>query len=178
MGIKWSGWNLHGHKPVNGLNALGNAMKLFRVLSILVVLLAALGGIWFWGFNRNISLPNPNRINKIEVCQNDFKQRAQQISYIEEQPKILKIYEFIDKRKEGWEPLLYTAPTAVVIANFYDSDKLLFRLYLMKTSNFLIRNNDGAYMKSLRNEEREEFFKLLGVQTDRMVFNHSAKNSL
>ncbi len=145
-------------------------MKFRRIFSAVFVFLLVLGAIWYFGFDRNISLPGMNHITKIEVCQNDFKQRAQQISYIEEPPRIHQIYDFIDKRKKGWQPLLYSPPAAVVIANFYDSDKLLFQLYLMKSSDFLIRNDDGAFLKSLKNEERNEFFNLLGVKTDRLVF--------
>ena len=147
-------------------------MKFRRIFSIVFIFLLVLGGVWYFGFDRNISLPNRNNITKIEVCQNDFKQRAQQISYIEEPPRIQKIYDFIDQRKKGWEPLLYSPPAAIVIANFYDSDKVLFQLYLMKSSNFLIRNNDGAYLKSLKNEERDEFFGLLGVKADQLAFKN------
>jgi hypothetical protein len=153
-------------------------MKLRRVLSIIGFFLLVLAGVWYFGFDRNISLPSQSNITRIEVCQNDFQQRVQQISYIEEQPKIQKIYEFIDKRKKGWEPLLYTPPAAVVMANFYESDKVLFHLYLMKSSNFLILNRDGAYLKSLRNEERDEFFKLLGVQNGRLVATPPNGNSI
>ena len=145
-------------------------MKLHRIILAVLVFLMILGGVWYFGFDRNISLPSLTHITKIEVCQNDFKQRAQQISYIEEPQRIKQIYDFIDKRKKGWEPLLYSPPAAVVIANFYESDKLLFQIYLMKASDFLVRNNDGAYLKSLRNEERNEFFALLGVKADRLVF--------
>jgi hypothetical protein len=144
-------------------------MKFRRIFFVVLMFLLFLGGVWYFGFDRNISLPSMNHITKIEVCQNDFKQRAQQISYIEEPPKIQKIYDFIEKRKKGWEPLLYSPPAAVVIANFYESDSVLFQLYLMKSSNFLIRNNDGAYVKSLKNEERDEFFTLLGVKADQLV---------
>jgi hypothetical protein len=118
------------------------------------------------------------KITKIEVCQNDFKQRAQQISYIEEPPKIEKIYDFIEQRKKGWEPLLYSPPAAVVMANFYESDKILFQLYLMKTSNFIIGNSDGTYLKSLKNEERDEFFKLLGVQNGSLVSTSRPENPI
>ncbi len=137
-----------------------------------------MGGAWFFGFDRNISLPSKKKITKIEVCQNDFKQRAQQISYIEEPPKIEKIYDFIDQRKKGWEPLLYSPPAAVVMANFYESDKILFQLYLMKTSNFIIGNSDGTYLKSLNNEERDEFFKLLGVQNGSLVLTPRSGNPI
>ncbi len=145
-------------------------MKFGRIFLVVFLFLLVLGGVWYLGFDRNVFLPGMNHITKIEVCQNDFKQRAQQISYIEEPPRIRQIYDFIDKRKKGWEPLLYSPPAAIVIANFYESDKLLFQLYLMKSSNFLIRNNDGAYLKSLKNEERDEFFNLLGVKADQTAF--------
>jgi hypothetical protein len=153
-------------------------MKLHRIIFSVLMFLLALVGIWYFGFDRNISLPSMNHITKIEVCQNDFKQRAQQISYIEEPPRIREIYDFIDKRKKGWEPLLYSPPAAVVIVNFYESDKMLFQLYLMKTSNFIIGNSDGTYLKSLKNEERDEFFKLLGVQNGSLVSTLRNGNSI
>ena len=153
-------------------------MKFRRIFSIIAFFLLVLGGIWYFGFDRNISLPSMKKITKIEVCQNDFKQRAQQISYIEEPPKIEKIYNFIEQRKKGWEPLLYSPPAAVVMANFYESDKILFQLYLMKTSNFIIGNSDGTYLKSLKNEERDEFFKLLGVQSGSLVSTPRQENPI
>ncbi len=153
-------------------------MRLSRIFFTVGFFLLAGAAVWHFGFDRNISLPGKNNITKIEVCQNDFKQRAQQISYIEEQPKIQKVYDFIDQRKKGWQPLLYNPPAAVVLANFYQSDKMLFQLYLMKSSNFLIRNGDGNFLKSLKNSEREEFFALLGIQTNLMVSNRPKGNSL
>ena len=153
-------------------------MKFRQIFSIVFLFLIVLGGVWYFGFDRNISLPGKNHITKIEVCQNDFKQRAQQISYIEEPQRIQKIYDFIEKRKKGWEPLLYSPPAAVVIANFYESDKMLFQVYLMKTSNFIIGNSDGTYLKSLKNEERDEFFKLLGLQNGSSVSSLLNGNSI
>jgi hypothetical protein len=153
-------------------------MKFRRIFSTIAVFLLVLAGIWYFGFDRNISLPSMKKITKIEVCQNDFKQRAQQISYIEEPPKIELIYNFIEQRKKGWEPLLYSPPAAVVMANFYESDKILFQLYLMKTSNFIIGNSDGTYLKSLKNEERDEFFKLLGVQNGSLVSTPRQENPI
>jgi hypothetical protein len=153
-------------------------MKFRRIFSIIAFFLLVLSGIWYFGFDRNISLPSMKKITKIEVCQNDFKQRAQQISYIEEPPKIEKIYNFIEQRKKGWEPLLYSPPAAVVMANFYEADKILFQLYLMKTSNFIIGNSDGTYLKSLKNEERDEFFKLLGVQGGSLVSTPRKENPI
>lgn len=153
-------------------------MKFRRIFSIVFLFLIVLGGVWYFGFDRNISLPGKNHITKIEVCQNDFKQRAQQISYIEEPQRIQKIYDFIEKRKKGWEPLIYSPPAAVVIANFYESDKMLFQVYLMKTSNFIIGNSDGTYLKSLKNEERDEFFKLLGLQNVSSVSSLLNGNSI
>lgn len=133
---------------------------------------------WYVGFDRNISLPNRVNIRKIEVCQNDFKQRAQQITYIEDQQKIQQIYDFIDKRKKGWEPLLYSPTEPVVMTKFYGSDAELFELYLMKSSNFLISSSNGTYLKSLHNDEVKQFFNLLGVQTNRLVFSPSKGSSL
>lgn len=146
--------------------------KTRRISSVVGVFLVLLALVWYFGFNRKISLPSQDRIKRIEVCQNDFKQRAQLITYIEEQPRIQKIYDFIDQRKKGWEPRLYSPAAPVVTADFYGPDGILLELYLMKSSTCLIRNGDGVYMKSLRNEERNEFFGLLGVSADQMVSNH------
>ena len=148
----------------------GWALKFRNIVLVTGVFLLLLGCVWHFGLDRSISLPNLGSIQKIQVCQNDFKQRAQQITYIEEEPKIQKIYDFIDKRKKGWEPLLYSPTEPVVMADFYGSDGVLFELYLMKSSNFLIRNNNGTYLKSLRNDEVQQFFGLLGVQTNRLVY--------
>ena len=134
--------------------------------------------VWHYGFDQNISLPSQNNIKKIEVCQNDFKQRAQQITYIEEQPKIQKIYEFIDKRKKGWQPVRYAPTAPVVTADFYGSDGVLLQLYLMKSSNFFVQNSNGAYLKSLRNDEINEFFTLLGVQPNLLASVHPPKSRL
>lgn len=153
-------------------------LKLRTVLIVTGIFLAALAAVWHFAFDRNIYLPNQNNIKKIEVCQNDFKQKAQQITYIEEQPKIQKIYEFIDKRKKGWEPLLYSPTAPIVTADFYGSNGVLFQLYVMKTSNFLMRNSNGAYLKSLRNDEVSELFNLLGVQTSRLVYTQRKEKSL
>ena len=127
----------------------------------LILILAA---AWYLMFDRDIALPSLESIKKIEVCQNDFKQRSQQITYIEEQSRIQKIYEFIDKRKKGWETRLYAPTAPVVTADFYGKDGILIELYLMKSSNFLLRNSNGAYLKSLRNDELNEIFGLLGTQ--------------
>ena len=141
--------------------------------------LLLLAVVWYVGFDRNISLPNCNNIRKIEVCQNDFKQKAQQITYIEEGQRIQKIYDFIDKRKKGWEPLIYSPTTPVVMAKFYGADtNELFELYLMKSSNFLISSNNGTYLKSLRNDEVNQFFDLLGVQPNRLVYRSLKGKSL
>lgn len=142
-----------------------------NIVLVTAAFLLLLAVAWYVGFDRNISLPSRGNIRKIQVCQNDFKQRAQQITYIEEDQKIQKIYDFIDKRKKGWEPLLYSPTTPVVMADFYGSDGVLFELYLMKSSNFLIRNSNGTYLKSLRNDEVHQFFDLLGVQASRLVYS-------
>ncbi len=151
----------------------GLVLKLRNVILATGTFLLLLAGVWHFGLDRNISLPNVDSIRKIQVCQNDFKQRAQQITYIEEEPKIQKIYDFIDSRKKGWEPLLYPPTQPVVMADFYGSDGVLFELYLMKSSNFLIRTQNGTYLKSLRNDEAQQFFDLLGVQMGRLVYDPS-----
>lgn len=153
-------------------------LGLRNIILVTVAFLLLLGAAWYVGFDRNISLPSRGNIQKIEVCQNDFKQRAQQITYIEDGQKIQKIYDFIDKRKKGWEPLLYSPTAPVVMADFYGSDGVLFELYLMKSSNFLIRNSNGTYLKSLRNDEVNQFFDLLGVQANRLVLSQQKSNSL
>lgn len=153
-------------------------LKLRNIVLAIGVFLLLVAGAWYFGLDRSISLPNLNSIQKIQVCQNDFKQHAQQITYIEEAPKIEKIYEFIEKHKKGWEPLLYSPTAPVVMADFYGSDGVLFELYLMKSSNFLIRNSNGTYLKSLRNEEARQFFGLLGVEEGRLVFSSNKRDSL
>ncbi len=153
-------------------------LKLRNIVLVTGAFLLLLAALWYVGFDRNISLPNRSNIQKIEVCQNDFKQRAQQITYIEEDAKIQKIYDFIDKRKKGWEPLIYAPTAPVVMADFYGSNGVLFELYLMKSSNFLLRNSNGTYMKSLKNEEVSQFFDLLGVQSNHLVYSPPKGNSL
>jgi hypothetical protein len=153
-------------------------LKLRNVVLVTGAFLLLLAVVWYVGFDRNISLPNLANIRKIEVCQNDFKQRAQQITYIEEDAKIQKIYDFIDKRKKGWEPMLYSPTAPVVMADFYGPNGVLFELYLMKSSNFLLRNSNGTYLKSLRNEEVKQFFDLLGVQPSRLVYSPLQRRSL
>lgn len=133
------------------------------------ILLVAVGVVWYVGFERDISFPSLDAIQKIEVCQNDFKQRAQQITYIEEKPKILKIYEFLYSRKKGWQPLLYSPAEPMVTVDFYGSKGVMFKVYLMKSSNFLLSNSNGNYIKSLRNEEISQIYSLLGVQMDRLI---------
>ncbi len=145
---------------------------------MIAAFLFLLAAVWYVGFDRNISLPNRINIRKIEVCQNDFKQRAQQITYIEDAQKIQRIYDFIDKRKKGWEPLLYSPTEPVVMTKFYGSDTELFDLYLMKSSNFLISSSNGTYLKSLHNDEVKQFFDLLGVQANRLVFTPPKGSSL
>lgn len=154
-------------------------LGLRNVVLVTVAFLLLLAAVWYVAFDRNISLPNRDNIRKIEVCQNDFKQKAQQITYIEEGPRIQKIYDFIEKRKKGWEPLIYAPTTPVVMAKFKDgSDTELFDLYLMKSSNFLISSSNGTYLKSLRNDEINQFFDLLGVQPNRLVYGPSLNKVL
>lgn len=153
-------------------------LGLRNVVLVTLAFLLLLAVVWYVAFDRNISLPNRDNIRKIEVCQNDFKQKAQQITYIEEGQRIQKIYDFIDKRKKGWEPLIYAPTTPVVMAKFYGSDAELFELYLMKSSNFLISSSNGTYLKSLRNDEVNQFFDLLGVQPNRLVYGSPNRNSL
>jgi len=153
-------------------------LGLRNIILVTVAFVFLLGVVWYVGFDRNISLPNRVNIRKIEVCQNDFKQKAQQITYIEDEQKIQKIYDFIDKRKKGWEPLLYSPTEPVVMTKFYGADAELFELYLMKSSNFLITSNSGTYLKSLHNDEVKQFFDLLGVQANRLVFSPPKDNAL
>ena len=156
---------------------MGGILKKVRGAAIAGgILLLAVGGVWYVGFERNISLPNLNDIQKIEVCQNDFKQKAQQITYIEEKPKILKIYEFLNQRKKGWQPLLYSPTEPLVTVDFYGSKGVLFELFLMKSSNFLLRNSNGTYLKNLPNEEIKQIYSLLGVQTEKLVSSHPCGN--
>lgn len=153
-------------------------LGLRNIILVTTAFLFLLAVAWYVGFDRNISLPNRVNIRKIEVCQNDFKQHAQQITYIEDEQKIQKIYDFIDKRKKGWEPLLYSPTEPVVMTKFYGPDSELFDLYLMKSSNFLISSSNGTYLKSLRNDEVNQFFGLLGVQANRLVFSPPKDSSL
>jgi hypothetical protein len=153
-------------------------VRLIRILALVsLVLLLGLGG-WHFFFNKDISLPDAAAITKIEVWQNDFQQKAQQISYIEEKPKIEKVYQFIEQRRKGWERLLYSSPAVVVTAHFYKADRVLFRLYLMKNSNFILGNRDGTYLRSLNQGERDEFVRLLGVQTGKLVTAPHGKKPL
>ena len=64
------------------------------------------------------------------------------------------------------------------MAKFYGSDSELFDLYLMKSSNFLISSSNGTYLKSLRNDEVSQFFDLLGVQPNRLVYGALKDKSL
>ncbi len=153
-------------------------MNLKRIFTAVGFFLFLLAGVWYVYFYQNISLPNKGEIRKIEVFQNDFRQHAQQLTYVEEPDRIGKIYDFIDKRKRGWQPLLYRSPVAVAYADFYSSRGLLFRLCLMNSSNFLIRNSDGAYLKSLRNEDRADFMGLLGLRNGSLVSAGPKPNSL
>ena len=153
-------------------------MNLKRICAAVGFFLLILAAVWYVYLYQNISLPSKGEIQKIEVFQNDFRQHAQQLTYVEEPDRIGKIYDFIDKRKRGWQPLLYRSPVAVAYADFYSSRGLLFRLCLMNSSNFLIRNSDGAYLKSLRNEDREEFMGLLGLHNGSLVSAGPKLNSL
>jgi hypothetical protein len=147
----------------------GTAMSVPRILLIVGLFLSVLAGVWYFYFGRDISLPWPGQIQKIEVCQNDYQQKAQQITYIEDRDRINKVFDFIEKRRKGWEPLVYTPPAAVVSVDFYGSDGVLFQLFLMESSDFLIRNGDGAYLKSLKKKELNEFRGLLGVKAERLA---------
>ena len=138
--------------------------KIGLVLGLLVVAL----GVGLFSrhalFDKDVFLPDADEITKIEVRQNDFEQKAQQVSFLEEKAKIGKVYDFIHQRRTGWERLLVTPPGVVVLVHFYKGDKSLFDLYLLKNDRLLIGNRDGAFSRTLHQVETEEFRRLLGVQ--------------
>ena len=132
----------------------------------LLALAAGLGmGCWYALFNKDIALPDPDSLTKIEVRQNDFEQKAQQVTFLEEKGKIGKVYDFLHQRRTGWERLLVTPPGVAVLVHFYKGDKPLFHLYLLQSDRLLIGNKDGAFSRNLHKVEREELQRLLGVRT-------------
>lgn len=139
--------------------------KVGLILGLLIVALGIVFGAWRTLFNKDVFLPDADSITKIEVRQNDFEQKAQQVTFLEEKTKIGKVYDFIHQRRTGWERLLVTPPGVVVLVHFYKDDKTLFDLYLLKNDHLLIGNKDGAFSRNLHQAEREEFQRLLGVQS-------------
>jgi hypothetical protein len=138
--------------------------KVGLILGLLILALGVGFGAWHTLFNKDVFLPDADAITKIEVRQNDFEQKAQQITFLEEKTRIGKVYDFIHQRRTGWERLLVTPPGVVVLVHFYKGDKSLFDLYLLKNDHLLIGNRDGAFSRNLHQVEREEFRRLLGVQ--------------
>lgn len=136
----------------------------------LVVLAGGIGAaVWYSVFNKDIFLPDPDDITRIEVRRNDFEQKAQQVTFLEEKPKIEKVYEFIHQRRTGWERLLVTPPGVEVLVHFYKGDKVLFHLFIMKNERLLIGNKDGAFKRNIHKVEREEIERLLGVGVQAMA---------
>ncbi|HVZ79333.1 MAG TPA: hypothetical protein VHE12_00880 [bacterium] len=130
----------------------------------LLIAVAVIGTVaWFSLFNKDIYLPDVDSITRIEVRQNDFEQKAQQVSYVEEKAKIGKIYDFIHQRRTGWEKLMVTPPGVQVLVHFYKGDKVLFHLYLLKNDRLLIGNKDGAFSHNIHKIERTEIERLLGI---------------
>jgi hypothetical protein len=139
--------------------------KVGWVLGLLVVAGGIGAAVWYSVFNKDIFLPDPDGITRVEVRQNDFEQKAQQVTFLEEKPKINKVYEFIHQRRTGWERLLVTPPGVEILVHFYKGDKVLFHLYLMKNDRLLIGNKDGAFARYIHKVEREEIERLLGIGT-------------
>lgn len=140
--------------------------KIVWILGILAVALGIGMGAWYTLFNKDIFLPDAEDITKIEVRQNDFEQKAQQVTFLEEKVRIGKVYDFIHQRRAGWKRLLVTPPGVAVLVHFYKGDKALFHLYLLQSDRLLIGNKDGAFSRNLHKVEREELQRLLGIPSE------------
>jgi hypothetical protein len=137
--------------------------KIGWILGLLAVAAGIGMGVWYALFNKDIFLPDAEVITKIEVRQNDFEQKAQQVTFLEDAGGIGKVYDFIHQRRTGWERLLVTPPGVAVLVHFYKGDKALFHLYLLQNDRLLIGNKDGAFSRNLHKVEREELQRLLGI---------------